>query len=183
MKIDSEMLSYAFKEKCADYESSVAELRESESDALKAIVRRKEVSVQAAQLEIANCKLVAPVEGRILQVNVNAGEFIAPSDVALVIGSDHPLHLNVLMDEKEMWRITPSKNLRAIAMHKTNPEIHFVLDFVAVKPSINSEGKVEMVFAFDKGKAPLYLDQVLDVYIEAAAPEDTSYLDYQFTKK
>ena len=199
LQVDQGMLAYTFREKIAEYDTALAELRlyenesseedpkEREKDVLKAVIRKKEVGMQAAQKAIADCKVSAPFEGRILKININPGEYIDPSETALIIGSDNPLHLKVLIDEKDMWRISPTKNLKAIALHRTNPSIHFVLDFVTVRPALGSidtnEGKLEMVFAFDKGKAPLYLDQTLDVYIEAASPQDTSYLDYQFNQK
>ena len=44
------------------------------------------------------------------------------------------------------------------------------------------KSKLELVFSFDRGKAPIYLEQNLDVYLEASSPSDTSYLDYQFNK-
>lgn len=189
LQIEQGLLAFIFKEKIAEYDLSVAELKayDKESDVLNAVIRKNEIGMQAAQKAIADCKVVSSFEGRVLKINVNPGEYIDPSETALIIGSDNPLHLKVLIDEKDMWRISPTKNLKAIALHRTNPSIHFVLDFVTVKPDLGSsdanEGKLEMVFAFDKGKAPLYLDQTLDVYIEAASPQDTSYLDYQFNQK
>ncbi len=182
LNIEQGMLLFTFKEKLAEYELSLAELKayEKESPILSAVIRKKEVVMQAAEKAIEDCSITSSFEGRILKVNVNPGEYIDPSDTALVIGADNPLHLKVSIDEKDMWRVSPSKNLRAIALHRTNPAIHFVLDFVTVRPA---EGKLEMIFAFDKGKAPLYLEQTLDVYIEAASPQDTSFLDYQFNQK
>ncbi len=186
-QIEQGSLSFAFREKLADYEMALAELKENETNALKAVIQKKEIGLQSAQQALADCRVVSSYEGRILKVNVHPGEYVAPSDEALVIGCDTPLHLSVLIDEKEMWRVSPSKSLRAIALHKTNPAIHFVLDYVTVKPAISleekNEGMLEILFSFDKGKAPLYLDQTLDVYIEAASKDDTSYLDFQFNQK
>lgn len=194
-QVDDGVLRFVFHEKVAEYETALAELKFFEgsvtephlkSDVLKSIAKEKEACMRASEKVLFDCKVVAPLEGRVLKVNVNPGEYTRPGEEALVIGSENPLYLHVLIDEKEMWRVSPTKNLRAIALHKTNPNIHFVLNFVSIKPvtepSFKNEGKLEVVFAFDKGKAPIYLDQTLDVYIEAASPQDTSYLDYQFNQ-
>jgi hypothetical protein len=142
--------------------------------------------MEALEKSLKDCTITSPVDGKVLKTNTNPGEFINPKDEALVIGVDSPLYLKVLVAEKEMWRIQPSKNLRAIAYHKTNPLIHFVLDFVTVKPqAIENEIKesfVEVVFAFEKGKAPIYLDQSLDVCIEALNSKDAAFFEYQFNK-
>ena len=180
LQIDGGMLSFALKEKIAEYEAALTVSNNLE-------VKKLEIGMKATEKALSDCNVTAPFEGRILKVNVNPGEYTDPSETALIIGAESPLHLRVLIDEKEMWRVSPTKNLRAIALHKTNPSIHFVLDFLNVRPALNAsdktDGKLEMLFAFDKGKAPLYLDQTLDVYIEAASPQDTSYLDYQFNQK
>lgn len=187
-QIDQSNLFFTFREKLADYETAVAEIklyeneesREKEIDVLKAVIRKKEIGMQAAEKALVDCKVVAPYEGKVLKININPGEYVTPQEESILIGSDNPLHLKVRIDEKDMWKIAPSKSLRAIALNKANPSIHYILDFLTVRAIDEKEGKLEMLFAFDKGKAPIYLEQTLDVYIEAA---DLSYLDYQFNNK
>jgi hypothetical protein len=185
LEIDPEMLNYAFQEKAIDYEVALAELKlcEHENDFLKSVIRKKEIMMHAAERALQDCKIFSGAEGRVLKVNVHSGEYISPSEEAVLIGTDNPLHLKVLLDENDLWKINPAKNMRALAFHRTNPTIHFVLDFVTLKQSIDSANKLEMTFAFEKGKVPLYLDQTLDVYIESVSPQDASYLDYEFKQK
>lgn len=160
-------------------EGASAEMREIG----KTVVAQKEAALRAAEKKIRDCQVVSPVEGRILNVNINPGAFVGHSDEACItIGSDNPLYLHVFVEEQHAWRVSPTKELRAIAVHRNNPNIHFVLDFVAIKPCL-AEGKLELIFSFDKGKAPVYMEQNLDVFIEAASSEDVSYLDYQFSQR
>jgi HlyD family secretion protein len=151
----------------------------------KAELGEKEAALRSVEKKLANCKVTAPIQGRVLSVNVHPGEYIEPTEKsAIVIGLDNPLHLRVYVDEKDAWRISPSVNLRAIAVHKSNPKIQFILNFVATNPCLQKQSgqseKLEVVFSFDKGKAPIYLEENLEVFIEAASPNDTGYLDYQF---
>jgi multidrug resistance efflux pump len=154
----------------------------------KAEVGEKEANLRSVEKKLANCKVVAPIQGKVLSVNVHPGEYLEPSEKsAVVIGLDNPLHLRVYIDEKDAWRISPSTNLRAIAVHKSNPKIHFILNFVTTNPCLQKKGgqeeKLEVIFSFDKGKAPIYLEENLEVFIEATSPNDTGYLDYQFNAR
>lgn len=148
-----------------------------------AIASEKVASIKTIENRLEDCKVRSPIEGKVLSINVNKGEYVHPSgEASIVIGNDDPLHLHVFIDDTLAWRVSPTKELRAMAQVPSNPKIHFILNFVAVKPCLNSN-KLELVFAFDKGKAPIYLEQNLDVYIEAAPAADTSFLDYQFNQR
>lgn len=143
----------------------------------------KEATANLTEKFMKDCNVKAPIAGRVLKVNVNPGQYVDPLEKeAVVIGSEDPLHLHVFVEEKDFWRVSPTKNLKAIAVHKSNPKMHFVLNFESVRPCLQNEGQLEVVFSFDKGKAPIYLEQTLDVYIDSASPKDTDLLDYQFNK-
>lgn len=159
----------------------------SEVDIKKAHVKRDEASVHAVERQYLKCQANAPISGRILAVNLHRGERVEKNGIkSIIMGCDDPLHLKVQIDEKEAWRILPNKNLRAIAVHKSNPKLHFILSFDSIAPLLNHENKsqrkLELTFAFDKGMAPIYLEEMLDVYIESASAADTACLDYQFSQ-
>lgn len=149
----------------------------------KAIIEEKEVSIELVQKMLSDCQILSPISGRVLSVPIHSGEYVEPAmEKSIILGSEDPLYLQVRIDDQDAWRVTPQKNLRALAIHRANPKIQFILDFVSAKPCLN-ENKLELVFSFEKGKAPIYLEQQLDVYIEAAPLGDTSYLDYQFSRR
>lgn len=157
---------------------SLAKVRISELE-----LKEKEATASLTEKFMQDCNVRAPIAGRVLKVNVNAGQYVDPLEKeAVVIGSEDPLHLHVFVEEKDFWRISPTKNLKAIAVHKSNPKMHFVLNFESVRPCLQGEGELEVVFSFDRGKSPIYLEQTLDVYIDSASPKDTDLLDYQFNR-
>ena len=128
----------------------------------------------------------SPIDGVVLGVNTQPGESVGLNPV-MVIGSISPMHLKVLVDEKDAWKISPTKKLRAIAQHRDNPEIYSILKFEKVNPIFRSneanEKKLELTFSLDRGNSPLYLEERLDVFIEAKSPKDTSCIEYQFEQQ
>ena len=151
------------------------------------VVQEKALACEALQEEMIQCQVVAPITGKVLALEKQKGEYLYPQDAAtVVLGSDTPVHLEVFVDEESAWKITPQSSLRAIAFHQNNPQMHFVLEYVGVSPILQEQapdsGKLRLLFAFDKQKAPIYLEQKLDVYIESNSPEDTAFLDYQFNQ-
>jgi multidrug efflux pump subunit AcrA (membrane-fusion protein) len=88
LEIDPEMLNYAFQEKAIDYEVALAELKlcEHENDFLKSVIRKKEIMMHAAERALQDCKIFSGAEGRVLKVNVHSGEYISPSEEAVLIG-------------------------------------------------------------------------------------------------
>ncbi len=170
-----------------EYEGLSEPVSNSQIEIRKAHVKKNEANVAASERKYRKCQSNAPISGRILAVNVHKGERVNESDRnTIIMGSDSPLHLKVHIDEKDAWRISPNKNLRAIAIHKSNPKLHFILSYVSLTPllnkSENESQKLELTFSFEKGMAPIYLEEMLDVYIESASPSDTACLDYQFSQ-
>lgn len=169
----------------AEYESLKEGRPPEEIEVAKGELKEKRLRIESIEEQIADCSLRSPIAGRVLSTTVHQGSFAKCSqEGVVVIGSEDPLHLVVSIDEQEAWRILPSKHLRGIARHKSNPSIYFVLKFLYINPVLHEETpgdkKLSLVFSFDKGKIPVYFEQEFDVWIEATAKEDTSCLDYQF---
>ena len=182
------MFSKELEKILAEYAGLQEVVSNSEVEIRQAHVKREEANVAAVERKLRRCHAHAPISGQIFSVGIHRGKHVSSSDRnTIVIGSDNPLHLKVHIDESQAWRISPSKNLRAIAVHKSNPKLHFILTYVSLTPLLekreNGERKLELVFSFDKGKSPIYLEEMLDVYIEAASPADTACLDYQFSQQ
>lgn len=148
-----------------------------------ALIEEKLANCKTLEKQLGDCNVRAPIDGRIFSVNIHPGEYSdALKEPAIYMGSDDPLHLRVYIDQKEAWRVTPSPHIRAIAVHRSNPKIHFLLEYVSVNPCFTDQGCLELTFAFDRNKYPVYLDETLDVYIEASSAGDNALLDYQFSQ-
>ena len=149
----------------------------------RALIDEKRANCKTIQKQIRDCSVRAPINGRVLSIGVHSGEYYdALKETAILMGVDDPLHLRVYVDQKEAWKVTPSPNIRAIAIHKSNPKMHFILEYISVSPCFNKEGGLELIFAFDRNKNPVYLDEILDVYIEASSEKDRALIDYQLSQ-
>ena len=185
--IEKQMLSKELEKTLTQYEKLKEGPSHSEIEIRKAQIKKTEASVHAVEKKLRKCHAYSPISGRVFSVNLHKGETVSrEKSCSIVLGSEDPLYLKVEIDESQAWRISPTKSLRAIAVHKSNPNIHFILNYVSLKPLLNKtkgeNGKLELTFSFEKSKSPVYVEEELNVYIEAASPLDTSYLDYQFSQ-
>jgi multidrug efflux pump subunit AcrA (membrane-fusion protein) len=141
------------------------------------------LNVATTQVERATTR--APFDGMVMQVNVNVGDFARGSredtifqDPILVFGSIDPLHVRIDVDEDDAWRVF--HGAPAFAYVRGNSEICFPLEFVRIEPYVIPKRTLtgenlervdtrvlQLIYRFQKKDLPIYLGQLLDVYIEA----------------
>lgn len=154
-------------------------------DVSKSQVAQAQAAIDALKIELDRRVVRAPKAGRVLQVNVRAGEFApagATSEPLLVMGQVSPLHVRVDVDEFEAWRV--QGNRPAVAFARGNKNIETKLRFVRFEPYVipkrsltgSSTERVDtrvlqVIYAFDPKDLPLYVGQQVDVYIEADAAQ------------
>lgn len=151
-------------------------------------IARAEVESAAAQVAAAETDLErrtvrSPVDGQVLQLNVRAGEY-APAGIVSVplvlLGNTEVLHVRVDVDENDAWRIRPEASARAYL--RGNSAMSADLKFVRIEPYVvpkrsltgDSAERVDtrvlqVLYAFERGKLPVYVGQQMDVFIESAA--------------
>jgi hypothetical protein len=116
-----------------------------------------------------------------LQVNVRPGEYVGtpPSEPLVVLGNSKKLHVRVDIDEHDIPRFAEKTPARAALRGK--PQMQYPLTFVRVEPYVvpkksltgdNTERVdtrvLQVIYALDTtGKAPVYVGQQMDVFIEA----------------
>ncbi len=64
-------------------------------------------ALDSARVTLSRLSVTAPVEGRILKVRINPGEYInlmSSGASAILMGEDAPLFLRVEVDENDVWR-------------------------------------------------------------------------------
>jgi HlyD family secretion protein len=153
-----------------------------------------EVKVAAAQVEATRAQLNAtkvtldrlivraPIDGKILQVNIKAGEFVnAGSDraVPIVMGNVSPLYVRVSVDENDLWRL--QANSHAVGALRGNRDIEFPLKFIRVEPfvipkrSLTGETServdtrvLDVIYELTDQTIPVYVGQQIDVFISSA---------------
>jgi len=170
----------------------------------KAILASSEAQIEQINAQIASTKaqvgqiereielrtVRAPVSGRILQMKTRLGEYAQSgvlSTPLMLLGDDTRLHVRVDIDENDAWRFQPCAS--AMASVRGNPEIKTPLQYVRTDPDVipkvtltgdttqRTDTRVlQVIYSFDPASLPLYVGQLMDVFIEAvpvggAAPD------------
>lgn len=154
-------------------------------------IASKAVLQAEALLEIASSQLdqtliKAPFDGQVLQVKIYPGSFAQPYfeapysnlEAMVLYGKVDPLHVRVDIDEEDAWRFVTGSC--ATAFIRGNGRICFKLDFVRIEPfvipkrSLTGENNeqtdtrvLQVIYKFSKQNLPVYVGQMLDIYIEA----------------
>jgi multidrug resistance efflux pump len=146
----------------------------------RAAVTQARAQLQQTRSELDRLVVRAPLAGEVLQVNVRPGEFVGnqAGPGLIVLGNLGRLHVRVQIDEHDIPRFRPRAT--ALAALRGHPHPDFELAFVRVEPfvvpkkSLTSEGGervdtrvLQVIYALEKGSAPLYVGQQVDVFILA----------------
>jgi HlyD family secretion protein len=139
-------------------------------------------NVNKTKTDIERAIIRAPKDGIILQRNVQPGEFanINPFDQKslIIFGDTSKLQVRVNVSEEDAWRVIP--NAPATAFVRGNSSIMIPLTFSYIEPYItpkqNLSGSdqervdtrvLEIIYTFTRNNLPVYVGQLLDVYVEA----------------
>lgn len=148
-------------------------------------IARAEVAVAERQVEriradMARLTITAPMDGRVLQCKVRAGEYAQAGPLAqplILLGTADRLHVRVDVDEKDAWRFRPGA--AAMASPRGNGAQRFPLSYVRLEPYVipkkNLTGDatervdtrvLQVIYAL-AANAPVYAGQQMDIFIEA----------------
>lgn len=144
----------------------------------RAEVVRAQAQVQRVSTDLESLTVRALVDGKVLQVNVRPGEFVAsPSSQGLIVlGNTDRLHVRVDIDEYDIPRFRP--RAPALAMVKGDSEHPLKLSYVRVEPFVipkrsltgdNTERVdtrvLQVIYSMDSPDQRVYVGQQLDVFI------------------
>lgn len=148
----------------------------------KTLAVAKEQADQIA-VDIDRHTIRAPVDGRVLQMNIHLGEFAQSGVVSaplLLFGDDSQLFIRVDVDETDAWRV--ESTAPAMAYVPGNPELKTPLRFerieryVVPKTSLTGASTertdtrvLQVIYSFDRGTLPVYIGQRMNVFIQAPA--------------
>ncbi len=141
---------------------------------------RAQVEQIHAQIEVHTVR--APVSGRILQMKTRLGEYAqtgALTTPLMLLGDDTTLHVRVDIDESDAWKLRTCAP--AVASLRGNPAIKTPLQYVRTDPDVvpktlltgdttqRTDTRVlQVIYSFNPDSMPLYVGQLMDVFIEAA---------------
>lgn len=150
------------------------------------------------EVNIERSTILAPVDGRILQVSLNSGEiapvipFISASatwrtaanGALIVMGDVNPLQMRVNIDEADAWRFVDGSE--AVAFVRGNRNIGFPMKFFRKEPYIIPKSSftgatiervdtrvLQVLYRFERDELPIYTGQILDVFINANPNEES----------
>jgi multidrug resistance efflux pump len=163
---------------------------------LKAGAWKKDIDIARANVELARSQadqirtdldralVRAPVEGRVLQVNVRPGEYVGtpPSQALIMLGSVAKLHVRADIDEHDVPRAHKyfQQGVRAYASPRGDPSMRIPLNFVRVEPYVipkksltgdNTERVdtrvLQVIYQLDRDEPALFVGMQVDVFLDA----------------
>jgi HlyD family secretion protein len=157
----------------------------------KAQIATAEAGVNQIKTEIERRIIRAPIDCRVLQVNVRPGEFATAAALntpLMLVGDVSKLHVRVDIDENDAWRA--KSGAKAEAFLRGNRDVKTTLQFVRFEPYVIPKKSLtgdatervdtrvlQMIFSFDPATLPVFVGQQMDVYIEADAVEPVRTAD------
>ena len=147
----------------------------------EAKVKEAEAEVFESETLIDRAVVRSPLDGKVLQIKVRAGEFAPAQSLTnplMLIGAVDQLHVRVDIDENDSWRV--KEGAAAKVFLRGNNEVSSELTFVRFEPyvvpkrSLTGESTervdtrvLQVIFSFDPAKFPVFVGQQVDVFIEA----------------
>ena len=156
---------------------AVAESQLAENHARVASYRGR---LQQIAAQIKQLLVVAPMAGRVLQVNIRAGEYVASNanTPPILLGSAGSLQVRVDVDETNAPRVKAGSD--AIAHLKGDSTKAFPLTFVRIDPYIVAKRNLtgdnteridvrvlHVIYRFQPPPFPVYVGQQVDVFINS----------------
>lgn len=140
-----------------------------------------EAQLKSVEIELDRLVVRAPAAGRVLQLNVRAGEFAQAGTTAVplvLLGAVDPMHVRVDIDENDAWRFRSGAAaegaVRGNRDIKTALRFEYLEPYVVPKKSLTGDTServdtrvMQAVFSFERGALPIQIGQQMDVFVEA----------------
>lgn len=182
-----EQASAKFQQSQADFNKTSTGAWPPDLEIARLEVMQAKGYVQRAKADIERTIIRAPIDGTILQIKINEGEF-PPSDSSrtppMIMGNTDKLHLRVSINQFDASFFLPTSP--AVAYLQGNPSQKFPLKFVYIEPyfvtkqNLTNDIKekvdtrvLQVVYCFTQNDQRIYVGQQMDVFIETNYPEMT----------
>jgi multidrug resistance efflux pump len=140
--------------------------------------------IEQTKTDLDRALVRAPVDGKVLQVNVRPGEYVGtpPSQALVVLGSVHNLHVRVDIDEHDIPRAYRcfKEGTPAFASPRGDPSQRVPLSFIRVEPYVmpkksltgdNTERVdtrvLQVIYRVDRDNPGLFVGMQVDVFLSA----------------
>lgn len=163
-----------------------------EVDNRRFAVKTDEVLVATAQAAVEEIKMEmqrrivrAPVSGQILQIRLHNGEYADNSAPLILMGDAGRRQVRVDIDENDARYVRP--DAAAFAYSRNDAEHPVALHFERIEPYLRPKSTLtgasaervdtrvlQVLYSFDTKDMPLYIGQMLDVFIDTGAKPHTA---------
>lgn len=151
--------------------------------AAEAALAAARAAVAQTRTELERRIVRAPAAGRVLQVNIRAGEYAATGELArplMLMGDDSRMYLRVDVDESDAWRVRREAAAQAVVRGdpalKTPLRFEYIEPYVMPRTALSGQGTertdvrvLQVVYSFERKALPVYVGEQMDVFIQAPA--------------
>lgn len=157
-----------------------------EALAAKAELAAAEAAVKSSLTLLERLTVLAPRAGKVLQLNIRAGEYAStqPKAAPIILGDLTKLQVRTDIDEQSAIKVQPGQRAFASVKGDSNPENRIVLNFDRIEPFVipkisltgSSTERVDtrvlqVIYRLDvPAGRRLYVGQQVDVFIEEDGP-------------
>ena len=157
-----------------------AQTAEAQFASTKARVASAEAQLHRTKVQLDLLTIRAPREGRILQVNIRAGEYASSTSLEpiLILGQTEQLQLRADIDEDNASRVRPGMAAKAYIKGRRDVEIPLrfvrIEPFIVPKKSLTGESSehvdtrvLQIIYRFDRpAVVGIYVGQQMDVFLD-----------------
>ncbi|WP_423708023.1 efflux RND transporter periplasmic adaptor subunit [Undibacterium sp. WLX3042] len=146
----------------------------------EALVATAQAAVDEIRMEMQRRIIRAPVSGQILQIRLHSGEYADNSAPLILMGDAARRQVRVDIDENDVRRFRP--DAAAIAYLRNDTEHPLTLRFERTEPYLRPKSTLtgasaeridtrvlQVIYSVETKEIPLYIGQVLDVFIDAGS--------------
>lgn len=145
----------------------------------QARVKEIEAQLQQAKTTKQRLSIAAPIDGRVLELNVRPGEYAAAGALAAPLvrmGDVSTLHVRVEIDEENAARIHP--NSHAEGLFRGDAATHIPLRFVRFEPYVRAKQNLaaagqrvdtrvlQVIYALPEHMSDRFVGQQMDVFVD-----------------
>lgn len=134
------------------------------ADVARAQLQAADATAQAAQARLAQARIVAPRDARVLARHVEPGQIVQAGKALLTLALAGPTQLLAQVDERFLEQLAVGQ--QAFVVADAFPERRFTARVLSLSPAVDAQrGAVEVKFALD-GAPPDFLREDLTVSME-----------------
>lgn len=150
----------------------------------EALVATAQAAVDEIKMEMQRRIIRAPASGQIFQIRLHSGEYADSSAPLILMGDASRRQIRVDVDENDARYVRP--DAAAVAYARDDAKHPLALHFERIEPYLRPKSTLtgasaervdtrvlQVIYSFDTKAMPVYIGQMLEVYIDATPKSRT----------